>query len=87
MNKNEEITKISGEILLDITENRMPLNIILLKCSRLALLLDLPQSVEYYKNSAEYSESNSFTIETFRNNIEAAKDSDVSEKGDGSLLI
>ena len=78
MNKNTEITQLAEKILLDITDNRIPLHSILLKAARLSLLLDIPQNVKVFKEWAVYAEKNQFVIENFRINIEAAKDPNIS---------
>jgi len=78
LSKNEEITKLSEEILLDITSNRVPLHIVLLKSSRLSLLLDIPKNVELFKDWSKSAEQKNFIIETYNTNIDAAKDTSVS---------
>lgn len=78
MNKNEEITQLAKEIMIDITNNRIPLHSILLKASRLSLLLDISTNVTLFKDWAKYAEQNSFVIETFKANVEAAQDKPVS---------
>lgn len=78
MKRNEQITKLAEEIMLDITNSRLPLHNILLKASRLSLLLDMPDNVKTFKEWARYAEQNQFTVDTFRANIESAKDRDVS---------
>lgn len=78
MNKNEEITQLAEEIMIDITNDRIPLHSILLKASRLSLLLDIPDNVTLFKNWAKYAEQNSFVVETFKSNIEAAQDKPIS---------
>lgn len=78
MKRNEEITQLSSEILLDITENRLPLHVILLKASRLSLLLDIPTNVSLFQNWSQYAEQNQFAIETYRDSLEAAKDPSIS---------
>jgi hypothetical protein len=78
MTKNLEITTLAEEIMIDITDSRLPLHNILLKASRLSLLLDIPDNVELFKLWAGYAEQNQFIVETYRTNVEAAKDRDVS---------
>lgn len=78
MKRNDEILQLSEEIMLDITEGRLPLYVILLKASRLSLLLDMPKNVDVFKEWAKYAEQNQFIVDTFRSNIESAKDPDVS---------
>ena len=78
MKKNEEILQLSEEILIDITDDRLPLYNVLLKASRLSLLLDLPKNVDFFKVWAKFAEQNSFIIGSFQVNMEAAKDPNIS---------
>lgn len=78
MRRNEEILNLADEIMLDITNSRIPLHSVLLKASRLSLLLDIPKNVTLFKEWAKFAEQNSFVIETYKSTIEAAKDHDVS---------
>lgn len=77
MTRNEEITALAEEIMLDITNNRIPLHNALLKASRLSLLIDMPKNVDLFKEWAKYAEQNSFVVETYKSTIESAKDRDV----------
>src|SRR3989338_669278 len=77
MKKNEEITSLSQEIMVDITNDRLPLHNILLKVSRLSLLLDMPANVTLFTEWAKWAEQNSFTMGSFESSINAAKDRDV----------
>ncbi|HYT41617.1 MAG TPA: hypothetical protein VEP90_04685 [Methylomirabilota bacterium] len=77
MKRNEEITKLSEEILTDITNDLIPLHNILLKASRLSLLLDLPDNVTLFKDWAKHAERLQFIFSSFQANIEAAKDRDI----------
>jgi hypothetical protein len=77
MTRNEEITALAEEIMLDITNNRIPLHSALLKASRLSLLIDMPKNVDLFKEWAKYAEQNSFVVETYKSTIESAKDRDV----------
>jgi len=77
MSRNEEISALAEEIMLDITNSRTPLHNALLKSSRLSLLLDIPDNVKLFKDWAQYAEQNSFIVETFNVNIDSAKDHDV----------
>lgn len=77
MTRNEEITLLAEEIMLDITNNRIPLHNAILKASRLSLLIDLPKNALLFKEWAKYAEQNSFVIETYKSTIESAKDHDV----------
>lgn len=78
MNINEQITNLAEEIMVDITNNRLPLHNILLKASRLSLLLNMPENIKFFKEWAKYAEQNLFIVETFKSSIEATKDPDVS---------
>ena len=78
MSKNREITQLAEEIMIDITNSRLPLHNILLKASRLSLLLDMPENVNIFKQWAEFAEQNQFVVETYSTNVEAAKDREVS---------
>jgi hypothetical protein len=78
MNRNGEIIQLSKEMMLDITEGRIPLCIVLLKGSRLSSLLDMPESDDWFKRAAKYAEANQFVVENFRTSLEAAKDPNVS---------
>lgn len=78
MKRNEEILNLAEEIMLDITNSRIPLHSVLLKASRLSLLLDIPKNVTLFKEWAKFAEQNSFVIETYKSTIEATKDHDVS---------
>ena len=77
MSKNEDITFLAEEIMVDITNNRIPLHNAMLKASRLSLLVEIPDNVKLFKEWAKYAEQNSFIIETYKSSIEAAKDRDV----------
>lgn len=78
MKKNEEILQLSEEILIDITNERLPLHNILLKASRLSLLLDISTNVDLFKGWAKFAEQNYFVIGSFQSNMEAAKDPNIS---------
>lgn len=78
MKKNEQIAQLAEEIMVDITDSRLPLHNILLKASRLSLLLDLPDNVKFFKEWANFTEQNLFIVDTFNVRVEAAKDKDVS---------
>lgn len=78
MKRNEEIAQLSYEIMLDITDSRLPLHNILLKASRLSLLLDIPSNVELFQTWAKYAEQNQFAIDAYRDNLASAKDPNVS---------
>lgn len=77
MNRNEEITSLAEEIMLDTTNSSIPLHNSLLKASRLSLLVDIPANVSLFKEWAQYAEQNSFIIGSFNASIDAAKDHDV----------
>lgn len=72
MTKNLEITKLAEEIMMDITDSRLPLHNILLKASRMALLLDMPDNVNIFKAWAKQAETNQFTIDSFAASMAAA---------------
>lgn len=74
MKRNEEILKLAEEIMIDITDSRIPLHNILLKASRLAVLLDIPKAVESFKEWAKSAEQNQFVVDTFKSNIESTRD-------------
>lgn len=78
MKKSEEVLQLSKEILIDITNDRLPLHNILLKASRLSLLLDIPTNVDLFKGWAKFAEQNSFVVGSFQSCMEAAKDPDIS---------
>ena len=78
MKKNEEITKLSEEIMVDITDSRLPLHNILLKSSRLSLLLDLAENVKLFKDWSKYAEQNQFIVSAFQISMQAAQDRNVS---------
>lgn len=78
MKRNEEITKLSADILTDITDDRIPLHIILLKASRLSLLLDMPDNVVLFRDWAKHAEQLQFVVSSYQPNIDAAKDRDFS---------
>src|SRR3989344_8321663 len=75
MKKSQEIVQLADEILNDITSNRIPLHNILLKSSRLSLLLDIPKNVELFKLWAKYAEQNAFVLERYKIDIDATKNS------------
>lgn len=78
MKRNQEITLLAAEIMNDLTNNLLPLHSVLLKTSRLATLLDMPDNVDLFIAWAKDAEHNSFVVETFKSDIEAAADRDVS---------
>src|SRR5882724_6747716 len=78
MKRNQEITLLATEIMSDLTNNSLPLHSVLLKTSRLAMLLDMPENVDFFIARAKDAEHNSFVVETFKSDIEAAADRDVS---------
>jgi len=78
MNRNQEITQLAYEIMVNITESKLPLHNIILKASRLSLLVDLPDNVKLFSEWAKWAEQNSFIVEAFQSTIDAAKDRDVS---------
>lgn len=78
MKRNEEIVRLAEEIMVDITDSRLPLHNILLKASRLSMLLSIAENVNLFKEWAKYAEQNLFVVDTFKSNIESAKDRNVS---------
>lgn len=78
MKRNEEIVSLSSEIMIDITEGRLPLHVILLKASRLSSILDMSKNVDLFEGWAKFAETNQFYVETFQASIDAAKDPNVS---------
>lgn len=77
MKRNEEIIQLSHEIMLDITDSRLPLHNVLPKASRLSLLLDIPKNVELFQTWAKYAEQNQFALDAYKDNIASAKDPNV----------
>lgn len=78
MKKNEKILQLSEEILIDITNDRLPLHNILLKAAYLSQLLEMTKNVTIFKGWAKLSEQNSSVMQSFESNIAAAKDPNVS---------
>lgn len=78
MKKNEQIIELAKEIMLDITNSRLPLHNILLKGSYLSMLLDAAELIKMFIEWAKYTEENQLIIDTFKANIESAKDRNVS---------
>lgn len=78
MKRNEEITLLAEEIMLDITNNRLPLHNVLLKSSRLSLLLDIPANVKLFQDWAKYAEQNQFALDAYTANLASAADPNVS---------
>src|SRR5438067_13852598 len=78
MKRNEEITKLSEDILTDITGDLIPLHNILLKASRLSLLLDMPDYVALFKDWAKNAGQYQFILSSYQDAMEAARDRDVS---------
>ena len=84
MKKNEEILQLAEEIMIDITNEHLPLHNILLKAARLSLLLDIPANVDLFKGWAKFAEQNSFVVGSFQINMEAAKDPNISLANESS---
>ncbi|MFZ2975397.1 MAG: hypothetical protein WA055_02060 [Candidatus Moraniibacteriota bacterium] len=78
MKKNEEILQLAEEIMIDISNERLPLHNILLKAARLSLFLNIPANINLFKGWAKFAEQNSFIVGSFKTNMEAAKDPDIS---------
>lgn len=85
MNKNSEIANLAEEIMLDITNNRIPLSNICLKASRLSLLLDIPVNINLFAEWAKYAEENQFLIDTFQVNIQSSTSGGYSSIERGGL--
>lgn len=78
MKRNEEILQLSYEVMVDITDNRLPLHNILLKASRLSLLLDIPNNVELFQGWSKYAEQSQFVLDSYTDNLASARDPDIS---------
>lgn len=81
MKRSEEITALAYEIIVDISEKKIPLHVSMLKASRLCLLLDMPDNVKIFQGQAQDCESMEFNIGSFSNQMEAAKDPNNSYAG------
>ncbi len=87
MKRNEEITNLAYEIMLDISEQKSPLHISMLKASRLSLLLDMPDNVKIFQGQSEDAESMEFNVGSFANQMEAARDPNTSYGGPSKFYI
>lgn len=87
MKRNEEITTLANEILLDISNNRSPLHVALLKASRLSSLLDIPGNVTLFKDWAKNAEAMEFSVGSFQSKMEASKDPNISYAGGNQYYI
>ncbi len=76
MKRNEEIVQLAYEIMVDLSENRLPLHYVLLKASRLSTLVNIPGNVTLFQNWSKEAELNSFIVNTYNNSISATRDSD-----------
>jgi len=81
MKRSEEITALANEILLDISNNRTPLHVALLKASRISSLLDIPGNVTLFKDWAKNAEAMEFSVGSFQSRMEASKDPNISYAG------
>jgi len=81
MKRSEEITSLAHEIMLDISEQRTPLHLSMLKASRLSLLLDMPNEVKIFQGQSEDAESMQFSIDSFNSQIDATRDPNISYAG------
>lgn len=70
MRRSEEITNLAYEIIVDISEQKTPLHISMLKASRLSLLLDMPNNVNIFQKQSEDAESIEFNISSFQSRME-----------------
>lgn len=81
MKRTEEITKLAKEILLDLSEQRSPLHVSILKASRLSHLLDMPSNVQLFQGWSEDAQTMEFFVGSFQSRIDAAKDPNISYGG------
>ena len=75
---NKEIADLAYEIMIDITNDRLKLHNIMLKSSRLSLLLSFQELHNWFKENARLAEKNQFIVETLQKNMEATKDPNIS---------
>ncbi len=85
MGKNEEIETLALSILDDLTEGTVHLHAIMLKASKLSLLVNLPKNVEHFKKWASEIEPLEFTISSFASSMNAAVDPNVSHNSTLSI--
>lgn len=78
MKKSEEITELAYEILIDLSEDKIPLHCILLKASRLAMITNDPANMSIFQRMSNQAETSAFLIETFQSSIDAARDPNTS---------
>ena len=78
MKKNEEITDLAYDIMVDITDARIPLHNAILKASRLSLMINLPKNVDLFKSWAKDAEKNQITLDRYSSDIAAAQDPNIS---------
>lgn len=78
INKKNYIVNLAAEIIDDITSNRIPLYNIILKTSRLAFELNFQDTFNQLKEWAVNAEKNQFISESYRDELQAAKDPDIS---------
>lgn len=78
MKRNEKILSLAEEIMIDITDSRLPLHNIILKASRLSLLANQPKNIETLKQWAKWAESNAHVLSSMTINLEAARDPNLS---------
>ncbi|MFH0770767.1 MAG: hypothetical protein V1926_05350 [Candidatus Peregrinibacteria bacterium] len=77
MKRNAEITELANSIMLDITENRSSLHLIMLKSSRLSKLLDEADWTKWFIENAKIAENADFAVGSFAASIDAARDHSV----------
>lgn len=87
MKRSEEITTLADDILLDISNSRTPLYVVLLKASRLSSLLDIPGNVSLFKEWAKDAEANELIVSSFQSRMEASKDPDISYAGGNQFYM
>lgn len=78
MKSSEEIIALSNEILVDLSENRIPLHCVLLKAARLAMLTGFSSNITTFQTMSKLCETKSFLVDTFQSSVDAAKDPNIS---------
>lgn len=74
MKKNEEIVLLADEILNDLTNSQIPLANIILKSSKLSLLVDAPSNVKLFQSWSKTVEHGLFLTNSYDSSIAAAQD-------------
>jgi len=78
MKNSEEITSLAYEILVDLSENRVPIHCTLLKASRLAMITNDSKNRSVFQEMSKYAETATFLVETFQSSVDAARDPNIS---------